>query len=122
MSPLYRGPFVRAQGRACHGCWSVGNDPRVRRHRFPRPRKASACQHSMPGVKGWPSHGLTEAPGERAALHHSRSTVRRTYWEPANTLRGSLLVPMVSHGVGGAMGEWTDPVSGEVVPNFTMMT
>lgn len=76
----------------------------------------------MPGVKGWPSHGLTEAPGERGsgASFPLNGTSNPT-GEPTNTLRGSLLVPMVSHGF-ALWSEWTDPASGEVIPNFTMIT
>lgn len=125
MSPLYRGPFVRAQG-AGHamvvGQW--GMIPPRSEAQIPKTKEGkrlstfNARREGM--AKSW-TYGGPWRKGQRCIIPAQRYV--EPYWGTGEHMAWQFArADGEPWGLAGLWSEWTDPVSGEVVPNFTMMT
>ena len=125
MSPLYPGPFLKAEAQGPRlevGQW--GMIPPRSQTSVPtnaEGRRMSTFNARREGIaKSW-TFGGPWRRGQRCII--PAQTYIEPYWEDkVHTAWQFARADGEPFGLAGLWSEWTDPVTGEVVPNYTMVT
>ncbi|KQO23510.1 SOS response-associated peptidase family protein [Acidovorax sp. Leaf78] len=125
MSPLYRGPFLRGAGQAAElvvGQWGmIPPDSQTSIPKGKDGKRLSTVNARREGMaKSW-TYGGPWRRGQRCIIP-AKSYVEPYWQDGVHTAWQFSRADGEPWGLAGLWNEWTDPATGEVLLNFTMVT